>query len=133
MVLSNFGTVSFLASRGGGATTAAVGRFEGFTQIGANQSILVLTDGLVDSLEFAQGRLEQIAAQFGSRVGILQTRLEFSRTYSNTLQTGADKIQLADLSAESANLTALRTRNQISIETLSIASQQQEAILTLLR
>ncbi len=133
VALSGFGVISVLAVLGGAASGAAAGTFIGFTQIGANQSVLALTDGLVDSLEFAQGRLEQIAAQFGSRVGILQTRLEFSRTYSNTLQTGADKIQLADLSAESANLTALRTRNQISIETLSIASQQQEAILTLLR
>ena len=133
--LNGFGSASALAEAGGAMVTfaAAMATFNGFTLLGVNQSALAISDGLVDALEFAQGRLEQIAAQFGSRVGILQTRLDFSRTYSNTLQTGADKIQLADLSAESANLTALRTRNQISIETLSIASQQQEAILTLLR
>ena len=58
--------------------------------------------------------------------------LDFTNEYVNTLQGGSDKLTLADLNEEGANLVALQTRQQLGIQSLSIAGQQQQAILALL-
>ena len=73
------------------------------------------------------------AARLGGNVTFLQTRLDFTSNYINTMQTGSSKMTAADLNAEGANLVALQTRQQIGIQSLSIAGQQQQAILSLLR
>ncbi|HAE03610.1 MAG TPA: flagellin-like protein, partial [Rhodospirillaceae bacterium] len=72
------------------------------------------------------------SAELGTNVAILQTRLDFTNEYVNTLQGGSDKLTLADLNEEGANLVALQTRQQLGIQSLSIAGQQQQAILALL-
>ncbi len=69
----------------------------------------------------------------GSNVALLQTRLDFTDNYVNTLQTGADKLTLADLTEEGANLLALQTRQQLGIQALSFAGQAEQGILALFR
>jgi flagellin len=78
-------------------------------------------------------RLQGFQAELGTYVSVLQTRLNFTKEYVNTLNNGSDKLVLADLNEEGANLTALQTRQQLGIQALSIANQQQSAILQLLR
>ena len=78
-------------------------------------------------------RLQSFQAEIGTYVSVLQTRLSFTKEYSNTLNAGSDKLVLADLNEEGANLTALQTRQQLGIQALSIAGQQQSAVLQLLR
>jgi flagellin-like hook-associated protein FlgL len=51
----------------------------------------------------------------------------------NTLQTGADGITLADGNLEGADMLALQTRQQLSIQALSLASQANQAVLPLFR
>ena len=72
------------------------------------------------------------ASTLGGNVAILQTRLDFTDQYVNTLNTGADALTLADLNEEGANLVALQTRQQLGIQSLAISGQQQQAILALL-
>lgn len=74
-----------------------------------------------------------LSAQLGGNVTFLQTRLDFTSNYVNTMTTGASKMTLADLNTEGANLVALQTRQQIGIQSLSIAGQQQQSILSLIR
>ena len=74
-----------------------------------------------------------MSSQLGSNVAILQTRLDFTDQYVNTLEGGSDKLTLADLNEEGANLVALQTRQQLGIQSLSIAGQQQQSILALLQ
>jgi flagellin len=78
-------------------------------------------------------RLQGFQAELGTYVSVLQTRAGFTKEYINTLNNGADKLVLADLNEEGANLTALQTRQQLGIQSLSIANQTQSAILQLLR
>lgn len=66
-------------------------------------------------------------------MALLQTRLEFTETYVNTLQAGGDKLTLADLNEEGANLLALQTRQQLGIQALSFAGQAEQGILGLFR
>ena len=81
----------------------------------------------------ALGQLRTASQTFGSNATLLQTRLDFTTTLVNTLQTGSDKLTLADLNQEGANLLALQTRQQLGINALSLASQSQSAILSLFR
>ena len=71
------------------------------------------------------------ASTLGSNASVLQTRLNFTSELSNTLQEGAGKLTLADLNEESANLLALQTRQQLGINSLSLASQSERSILAL--
>ncbi|MEM7197530.1 MAG: flagellin, partial [Pseudomonadota bacterium] len=104
-----------------------------FTSIGAaNSNISQLTEGLA-RIDNAIDRVRGHARQFGSYASILQLRLQFTRDYTNELTGGADKLVLADLNEEGANLTALQTRQQLGIQTLRFATQQQQSILQLLQ
>ena len=71
------------------------------------------------------------AATLGSNATVLQTRLNFTEDLVNTLEGGAGKLTLADLNEESANLLALQTRQQLGINSLSLAAQSERSILAL--
>lgn len=89
-------------------------------------------NSLISTIDSGVSRLRGQAAQLGSNVGILQERLNFTDAQANELQIGADKLTLADLNEEAARSVAAQTRNQIGINSLSIAGDQQRAILELL-
>lgn len=103
------------------AIDAAVGGFANSTNVDA-----ALTD-----LNSALTELRTNAATLGSNSSVLQTRLSFTSDLVNTLDTGAGKLTLADLNEESANLLALQTRQQLGINSLSLASQSERSILAL--
>ena len=83
------------------------------------------------ALNSALTELRTNAATLGSNSSVLQTRLSFTSDLVNTLDTGAGKLTLADLNEESANLLALQTRQQLGINSLSLASQSERSILAL--
>lgn len=126
----NFVGVSALT--GTGLATASDITFTNFNQIGTNNSYIGAVDQIVTNLDSAISRVRATSAELGTNVAILQTRLDFTNEYVNTLQGGSDKLTLADLNEEGANLVALQTRQQLGIQSLSIAGQQQQAILALL-
>ena len=83
------------------------------------------------ALNSALTELRTNAATLGSNNTVLQTRLNFTDELSNTLEEGAGKLTLADLNEESANLLALQTRQQLGLNSLSLAAQSERAILSL--
>ena len=113
-----------------GAAGVAV---NGFSQLGDNNSNLNIVDETVAQIEGAVDRLKAASVELGGNVSLLQTRSDFSQSYTDTLSTGADKLTLADINEEGANLTALQTRQQLGTEALAISGDQQSAVLTLLR
>ena len=88
-------------------------------------------DTALSSLNSALTELRTNAATLGSNSTVLQTRISFTSDLVNTLDTGAGKLTLADLNEESANLLALQTRQQLGINSLSLASQSERSILAL--
>ena len=50
---------------------------------------------------------------------------------NQVLEEGTDKLTLADMNEESANILALRTRQNLATNALSLASQANQAILKL--
>jgi flagellin-like hook-associated protein FlgL len=88
---------------------------------GATLSVAANRTCAINQLDSAIATLDAKAKSLGSNVALLQTRLDFSSTYANELQGGADKLVLADITEEGANLVALQTRQQLGISALSFA------------
>jgi len=120
-------SLSFVGLTGIGVTVSSL------TGIGIDNSAISNADSAIAAIDSAITRIRSVSSQLGSNVAILQTRLNFTDQYVNTLEGGSDKLTLADLNEEGANLVALQTRQQLGIQSLSIAGQQQQAILTLLQ
>ena len=88
---------------------------------------------VIADLDSALTTLRSNAQTLGSNVALLQTRLDFTNTYVDTLETGAAKLTLADINEEGANLLALQTRQQLGISALAFAGQAEQGILSLFR
>jgi len=85
----------------------------------------------ISELDSALTTLRTQAQILGSNVALLNTRFNFTESYVNTLQGGSDKLTLADINEEGANLLALQTRQQLGIQSLSLAAQAEASILRL--
>ncbi len=90
-------------------------------------------EAAVKDISEAVELVRTISARVGGQISLLQTRLEFTDNYTNALRKGADKLTLADMNEEGANLLALQTRSQLGINSLSFASQSVGNILQLFR
>jgi flagellin-like hook-associated protein FlgL len=85
----------------------------------------------IDAATDAINTLRDYASSFGNNYSIVQTREEFTTNLINVLEEGADKLTLADMNEESANMLALQTRQQLAINSLSLASQAAQSVLKL--
>ncbi|MFG5121770.1 flagellin [Methylorubrum sp. POS3] len=90
-------------------------------------------DALSDKLTTALTTMQSKASSLGSNLSVVQTRQDFTKELVNVLKSGADGLVNADMNEEAANFTALQTRQSIAQQTLSLANQQQQGILQLLR
>jgi len=86
---------------------------------------------IVAELDAALVTLRTKSQTLGTNVALLNTRLGFTESYVNTLQGGSDKLVLADVNEEGANLLALQTRQQLGLQALSLAAQAEASILRL--
>ena len=85
----------------------------------------------ISELEEAINSLRGFASQFGNYYSIITTRQDFTENLINVLEEGADKLTLADMNQESANMLALQTSQQLAVNSLSLASQASQSILRL--
>jgi flagellin-like hook-associated protein FlgL len=85
----------------------------------------------IDETADAINTLRDYASNFGNNYSIVQTREDFTTNLINVLEEGADKLTLADMNEESANMLALQTRQQLAINSLSLASQAAQSVLKL--
>jgi flagellin len=91
----------------------------------------VAIEAALTNVGVALSTLRSNAATLGSNSTILSTRLDFTKNLVNTLEGGEGKLTLADLNAESANLLALQTRQQLGINSLALAAQSERSVLAL--
>ncbi len=85
----------------------------------------------ISELENAINSLRGFASEFGNYYSIVTTRQDFTENLINVLEEGADKLTLADMNQESANMLALQTAQQLAVNSLSLASQAAQAVLRL--
>ena len=90
-------------------------------------------DDALAEVNVAIGTLRGHAKSLGSNIAVLKTRLDFTETFVDILETGAAKLTLADITEEGANLVALQTRQQLGISALAFAGQSEQQVLALFR
>jgi flagellin-like hook-associated protein FlgL len=91
-----------------------------------------ITSALND-VDAAITELRSVASTFGTTLGIMQTREDFTNELVGALNSGAAKLVNANLEEESAKLLALQTRQAIGVQSLAIANTSQQSILALFR
>ena len=85
----------------------------------------------ISDITTAVEKLRSFATELGNNFSIIETRQNFTEAMVEVLETGADKLILADMNEESANYLALQTRQQLAINSLSLASQSAQSVLSL--
>ena len=90
-------------------------------------------DAELSKLKSALNDVRSQASSFGSNLSIVENRQTFTKSMINTLEDGAGNLTLADMNTEAANLLALQTRQSLSQNSLSLASQADQSILQLIR
>lgn len=103
----------------------------GFTMSEAEWKNNANIDKSLDQITKATSLLRAQASEFGQNLSTVQIREDFTEDMINNLTTGADKLTLADMNEEGANMLALQTRQQLGINSLSLASQASQSVLKL--
>ena len=85
----------------------------------------------IDELNTAITTLRSLAEELGNQYSIITTRINFTEALTDVLETGADDLTLADMNEASAQYLSLQTRQQLAINSLSLASQSARSILSL--
>lgn len=116
----------------------ALGFSDGFTAYTLSQaSVLAVfnskADTVMQNFDRTISNLRSKASSIANNAAILRVRLDFTKEYVNVLQGGSDKLTLADLNEEGANILALQTRQQLGIQALALAGQAEQSILRLVQ
>jgi flagellin len=88
-------------------------------------------DAAVSNLDAAQNTLRSQASTLAANMSVITIRQDFTTNMISTLQTGADKLTLADMNEEGANMLMLQTRQSLGTTALSLASQAAQSVLKL--
>jgi flagellin len=87
----------------------------------------------LEALQEGVSELRSLSSQLGTAQTIVENRESFTNEMVNTLQAGADGLTLADMNEEAANNLALQTKQQLGQSALSLAIQNDQSVLQLLR
>ena len=127
-------------SDGEGFAAAAAGTFTemsteelqkgGYIDTPAGINKTAISDTL-DAVSGAISTLRDTASALGNNYSIVENRQSFTENLINVLTEGADNLTLADMNEESANMLALQTRQQLAVNSLSLASQAAQSVLKL--
>lgn len=98
------------------------------TPAGVNKANIETT---LNAVSGAISTLRDTSSALGNNYSIVENRQDFTENLINVLTEGADKLTLADMNEESANMLALQTRQQLAINSLSLASQAAQSVLKL--
>jgi flagellin-like hook-associated protein FlgL len=88
-------------------------------------------DAAASQIQVALTTLTTQASILASNLSIVSARQNFTTDLTNVLKEGADKLTLADMNEESANMLALQTRQNLGVTSLSLASQAAQSVLRL--
>ncbi len=129
LVFTNAGTADLSVSgqfkNAGSGGLAALSAIDVSTQSGAQAAL-----GNIESL--IQTGIDA-AAEFGSAEGRIDIQNKFVMQLSDSLKAGIGSLVDADMEEASARLQALQVQQQLGIQSLSIANQAPQNILSLFR
>lgn len=102
------------------------------TDIGTG-STLTASQSAITTIQTAITRMNTISTTLGATTQQITGMQSFTSDLSDALTTGVGGLTDADLSAASAQLTSLQTKQSLAIQSLSIANSQSQSILSLFR
>jgi flagellin len=120
IIVSNATTVAI----GGSGMTAVAGAAA--TQITGATGAIAVVEGAIDTVGSA---LATIGAAYRQVEGLQ----DFTNQLYDSVKEGLGSIVDADLAEESARLTSLQTKQQLAVQSLSIANQTPQSLLNLFR
>lgn len=131
-------TLQALANTSGSKfTVAAVSLQVGGANItftaGASFTTATTANTLLSLVSTSIVNVNAATAKLGTASNALTTHLNFISTLQDTLTSGVGNLVDADVAKESAQLTALQTKQQLGIQALSIANSSKSALLSLFR
>jgi flagellin len=91
------------------------------------------TTTAIAEVDAAITKLNTNAAYLGAKQNQLTGMSTYTSQLSTALTAGIGALTDADMAAESAKLQSLQTRQSLAIQSLSIANQQPQSIMTLFR
>jgi flagellin len=109
---------------GGGNITLTAS--SGFTTATTASALLSLVNTSITNVNAA-------VAKLGTGSNALTTHLNFIGNLQDTLTSGVGNLVDADVAKESANLTALQTKQQLGVQALSISNSSKSSLLSLFR
>lgn len=129
LTLTNEGSESLQIS--GQLTSAGSGGLGALD--GLNVSSQAGAEAALETIETMIDTAVDAAASFGSDQKRIDTQAEFVSNLTDSLTTGIGSLVDADMEATSARLQALQVQQQLGTQSLSIANQQPQNILSLFR
>ena len=131
---SGSANVNVISDTSGGAITVRAQDLEGtaysqlnaqsLTNISASSAALTQLNTVINTVNTALGQL-------GADARKLEFQDQFLSTVSDTVEEGLGTIVDADLAKESAKLQALQVKQQLAVQTLSIANSSPQILLGL--
>ena len=103
------------------------------TGISPTGTTLAAGTAVITTLQTAITRMTAIASTLGNSTTQITGMQTFTSDLSDALTSGVGALTDADLSAESAKLTSLQTKQSLAIQALSIANSQSSSLLSLFR
>ena len=95
------------------------------------KTIAEAIDETLTEISKAVDYLRSYSTKLGNNFTVIETRQDFTEAMINVLETGSDNLVLADMNEESANYLALQTRQQLAVNSLSLAAQSAQSVLSL--
>jgi flagellin-like hook-associated protein FlgL len=111
-----------------------VGRDLSSAGLGISEANFNSTANITSSLDeilAAKNDVRNFGNAIANSLSIVQTREDFTKDLIAELQSGAEKLTVADQNEEGAKLLALQTRQQLGVTSLSLAVQSQQSVLRL--
>jgi flagellin len=109
---------------GNSSITIAAGATD--AQVGGTDTAIAAVDAAIDSMG-------ETLATLGASIRQLESLAEFNKQLTDSVKEGLGALVDADLAEESAKLTSLQTKQQLAVQSLSIANQQGQSLLGLFR
>lgn len=94
-------------------------------------STAVAAEVAVVEVDAALDQVNSVLAEFGAAARQLQLSTQFTARLSDQITVGIGNLVDADLARESANLQALQVKQQLGLQTLSIANRAPQSLLSL--
>lgn len=88
-------------------------------------------DDMVKTVDAMLQRMTDVASNMGSLKSRVDLQSEFISTLRDSIETGVGRLVDADMNEESTRLKALQTQSQLGLQSLSIANNNSQNILSL--